>query len=198
MTLIERLFVRGAVAAGTVGAAALLALAPQASAAGTVANDDHSTTSTSTTVRAAEPAPSAACIAARNAFVAALKADVAEDQSERNLARSGADTNDPSEDTTERANFSSLRSAMVKACEAQEPNEQPKPTTSTPSAACTAAKTAVQQFFTQLRATEKAEWANGTEGSAADQTEDKASFAQAKTLFQAMATACGFPTFDRR
>jgi hypothetical protein len=195
MTLIARLFVRGAAAAGTIGTVAMLALAPQPGVAHTFAIDDHSGTSD---IRAAEPAPSAACVAAKNALVAAFKADAAEDTTERNLARSGADTsNDPTEDQAERANVSSLRRALVTACEAQEPAETPKttPTTST-SPACTAAKTALKTFFTQLAATAKAEWTNHTEGTSSDQAEDQAAIAQAKTLFQAAATACGFNRLD--
>ena len=196
MTLIGRWFVRGAGVAGAMGAAAAIALAPQPGFANNIGIDDHTTT-TGTVVRTSEPAPSAACVAARTAFFAALKSDVAEDSSERDLARTGANTNDPTEDKSERANFASLHKAMFSACEAGEsaqPHQAP-----TPTAQCTAAKTALKAFFTQLRATQTAEWANHAEGTTADRTEDQATWTQAKTLFQAMATACGFNrTFDQR
>jgi hypothetical protein len=193
MTLIGRLFVRGVAAAGAIGAAAAIGLAPQPGAATTLTFDQHGgTTSTTSAVRESEPAPSAACVAATSSLFAALKADVSEDASERNLAKTGANTNDPTEDQAEWANFKSLRSAMVKACAPHEAAEKPKPP---PTAACTSAKAALKAFFTQLHATEMAEWANHTEFTDADRAEDQASFAQMKTLFQSVASACGFKPF---
>jgi len=194
MTLIGRLFVRGVGAAGAIGAAAAIALAPQPGVASNLGVDDHTTTHT--VVTTSTPAPSAACVAARSAFFAALKTDVSEDASERDLVKTGANTNDPTEDQAEHANFASLRKAMVAACDPDDATEPQKPA---PTAQCTAAKTALQAFFTQLRTTEKTEWANHTEGTTADRTEDQATWAQAKTLFQNVATACGFTrTFDQR
>jgi len=195
MTLIGRMFVRGAAAASAIGAATVIALAPQPGVAGNIGVDDHTTT-TGTVVRTSEPAPSAACVAARTAFFAALKADVAEDASERDLAKTGANANDATEDQSERANFVALRKAMFSACEpagATQPRQAP-----TPTAQCTSAKTALKAFFTQLRATETAEWANHTEGTAADRAADQASWAQARTLFQNVVSACGFTRFDQR
>lgn len=192
MTLIGRLFVRGAAGAGAIGAALAIALAPQPGVANTIVFDEHSN---GTTVQTSEPAPSAACMAARNAFYAALKADVAEDSSERDLEKTGAATNDPTEDQAEWANFKSLRSALIAACAPQHKTGTTKPT---PTAACTAAKSALQSYLTQLRANQQAEWANHTEGTAADQAEDAASWAQLKTLFHNVATACGFTRFDQR
>src|SRR5579871_4447000 len=125
MTLIGRVFVRGVAAAGAIGAAAAIALAPQAGVAENIGVDDHTTTNT--VVRESEPAPSAACVAARTAFFAALKADVAEDASERDLAKTGANTNDPTEDQSEHANFKALRTAMVAACEPAEATEATEP-----------------------------------------------------------------------
>ncbi len=194
MTLIGRLFVRGAAATGAIGAAAVIALAPQPGVANNIGLDDH--TPTTTVVRTSEPAPSAACVAARTAFFAALKADVTEDASERDLAKTGANTNDPTEDQSEHGNFMSLRNAMVSACEpseATEPHQAPAPT-----AQCTAAKSALKAFFTQLANTDKTEWANHTEWTAADKAEDQAEWAQAKTLLQSVVSACGLPTFDQR
>jgi hypothetical protein len=196
MALIGRLFVRGVMVAGAIGAAAAIALAPQPGVANNIGLDDHSTTGT--VVRTSEPAPSAACVAAKTAFFAALKADVAEDASERDLTKTGTNTTDATEDQTEHANFASLRKAMVTACDPDDA-AQPQHQTPTPTAACTAAKAALKSFFTQRMADEKADWTNGTEGTAADKAEDAAAWAQAKTLFQAAATACGFTkTFDRR
>jgi len=196
MTLIRKLFVRGAAAAGAMGAAAAIALAPQPGIANNIGIYDH-TTATGAVIRTSEPAPSAACVAARTAFFAALKADVAEDASERDLAKTGASTNDATEDQSDRAKFTSLRKAMFSACEpaeAGQPHQAP-----TPTAQCTAAKTALKSFFTQLRTTEMAEWANHTEGTTADRAEDQATWAQAKTLFKNVASACGFTTrFDQR
>src|SRR5436305_3592845 len=153
MTLIGRLFVRGAAAAGAIGAAAALALAPQPGVASNIGIDDHTTTP-GAVVRTSEPAPSGACVAERTAFFAALKADVAEDASERDLAKTGANTNDATEDQSERASFGTLRKAMFSACapaQATPPHQAPAP-----SAQCTAAKSALQAFFTQLRSTEQA------------------------------------------
>jgi len=197
MTLIGRLLVRGASVAGAMGAAAAIALAPQPSVANNIGVDDHTTTTTRAVVRTSEPAPSAACVAARTAFFAALKADLAEDVSERDLAKIGASTNDGTEDESERASFISLGKAMFSACApavATQPNQAPVPT-----AQCTAAKTALKSFFTQVRATETAEWANHTEGTTADLAEDQAAWAEAKTLLQNVASACGVTTrFDQR
>jgi hypothetical protein len=190
MALIGRLLVRGTAAAGAVGAAVVIGLAPQPAVATTLTFDDHGGTTSS--IGTSEPAPSAACFAAKTAFFSALKADVAEDSSERDLAKTGTNTNDPGEDQAERSNFTSLRGAMVKACEPQEATEQGEHQKPAPSAACTSAKSAMVTFFTKLRATEKTEWTNGTEGSTSDMTEDMATFAQLKTLFGAVATACGF------
>jgi hypothetical protein len=103
--------------------------------------------------------------------------------------RTGAATNDPTEDQAEWANFKSLARAMVTACVPQQHTQPPAPTP-----ACTAAKSALQSFLAALRAEQQAEWANHTEFTAADQTEDAASWAQLKTLFHNVATACGFTT----
>lgn len=195
MTLIGRLFVRGAAATGAIGAAMAIALAPQPGVANTIVLDDHSN---GTSVQRLEPAPSAACTAARNAFFAALKADVAEDTSERDLVRTGAATNDPTEDQAEWAGFKPLLSAIATACAPQHRTGTTQPTT-TPTAACIAAKSALKSFLTGLRASQQAELTNHTEGTPADQTEDAANWAQLKTLFHNVATACGFTrSFDAR
>ena len=195
MTSIGRLLVRGALAAGAVSITLAIALAPQAGFA-TTRTLDESAITTHHEIRSVAPAPSAACVSAKNAFIAALKADVAEDATERNLAKTGTNTNDATEDQAEHANFRSLISAMVKACDpdatAEHNKQKPAPT-----AACTSAKAALKSFFTQRAADEKADWASGTEGTAADKAEDMAAWAQQKTLFQAVASACGFSnTFD--
>ena len=192
MTLIGRLLMRGAGAAAATGAAVMIALAPQPGVAITHTVDEHSG---GTDVSTVHQAPSAPCTAARNAFIAALKADVSEDASERDLAKTGTNTNDPTEDQAERAALKPLISAMESACEPNEAGEQPT-NRPAPSAACTSAKAALQAYFTQLRAQAKAEWTNHTEGTDADRTEDQAAFAQLKTLFQTAATACGFTAFD--
>jgi hypothetical protein len=171
----------------------MISLAPQSGAANVQTFDEHDGGTASS--RSSEPAPSAACVAARGGLFSALKADMAEDRSERDLSKAGTNTNDPSEDQGERANFRSLRGAMVKACEAQEASETGEHQKPPPSAACTSAKTALIVFFKQLGATEKTEWANGTEGSAADRTADQATVARLKTLLQTAATACGFDSF---
>ena len=194
MTSIGNLFVRGAAAAGAVGAAVAIALAPQPGVATTIVYDAHSN---GTRVQLSEPTPSAACTAARNSFFGALKADVAEDSSERNLVKTGAATNDPTEDQAEWANFRSLAHTMFTACAPQQPGSTTTPPPA-PSAACIAAKTALKTFLTQLRTEQQAEWTNHTEGTASDRNEDAASWAQLKTLFQNVATACGFTRFDQR
>ncbi len=185
MIRIGRLVGRAAAAAGGIGAAAAITLAPQPGLANHLAIDEHSGDAG---VRTAEPAPSAACVAAVNAFKAALKADVTEDTSERALAKTGANTNDPAEDATEKATLAPLRTAVASACGAKEAAQEPR---TAPSATCTSAKTALKTFLTSFRAEEMSEATNGEEGTTADRTEDAASFAQLKTLWQATATACG-------
>lgn len=194
MALIGRLFVRGAAGAAAIAASVAIALAPQPGVASTIVFDEHSN---GTSVQTVEQAPSAACTAARNAFFTALKADMAEDSSERDLVKTGAATNDPTEDKAEWANFKSLRGAIVAACATQARTGIQQPVT--PTAACTTAKSALKSFLTGLRASQQAEWTNHTEGTASDQAEDAANWAQLKTLFRNVATACGFTqTFDRR
>jgi hypothetical protein len=184
MIRIRRLVGRSVAAAGAIGAAAAIALFPQPGLANHLTFDEHSN---GAAVSTSEPAPSAACVAAQNAFKAALKADVAEDATERDLAKTGTNPNDPTEDTAEKANFKTLRTAMVAACEPQEAQEHP---TSTP--ACTAARASLKSFISAFRSEEKAEEAGGGEGTDADRSEDAGQIAQLKSLFQAAASACGF------
>ena len=188
MTLIGRLVLRSVTAAGTIGAAAALALAPQPGLASHSAIDEHSN---GTISGSSAQAPSAACVAATNSFKAALQADVTEDTTERNLERSGTNTNDPTEDQAEKANFKPLHAAVEAACEPNEATEHEK-TRPPATPACTAAKQTLKNFMTSARAEELAEANDGTEGTPADKTEDAAMWAQAKTLFQNLATACGF------
>jgi hypothetical protein len=129
------------------------------------------------------PAPSAACVAARQAIGSARAADRIEDQSE-NAA------NDATEDQTEKADLKVLWTNLASACWGA---ALTKPAAvSPPSSGCVAAKTALQNALIAEKAHEAAEANSGTEHTAADWQEDQADFAAFKPLWQAAASACGF------
>ncbi len=129
------------------------------------------------------PAPSAACVAARQAIGSARAADRIEDQSE-NAA------NDATEDQTEKADLKTLWTNLASACWGAAVS---KPAAvSPPSSGCVAAKTALQNALIAEKAHEAGEANSGTEHTAADWQEDQADFAAFKPLWQAAASACGF------
>ena len=104
---------------------------------------------------------SADCTAAINAIKTAVRADAAEDNSERQAARANPTAaEDPSEDTAERANMRALFSAARTACAPAITSEasEPKETAFAPSAACTAAIQALKAAWAQGRPTTAAQW----------------------------------------
>ncbi len=145
----------------------------------------------------------AACQAAITALKNYALADQAEDTSERQMARLNEDeTNeallaagDKTEDQTERTQVQPLFAAAETACE-------PVTTTTTttqPSAACTAAQTALKNFNTGDRAEDlnerqtarAAEDNEDAQATAAAKAEDQSERAQLKPLQMAVAQACG-------
>jgi len=129
------------------------------------------------------PAPSAACVAARQAIGSARAADRIEDLNE-NAA------NDATEDQTEKADLKVLWTNLASACWGAAVT---KPAAvSPPSSGCIAARTALQNALIAEKAHEAAEANSGTEHTAADWQEDQADFAAFKPLWQAAASACGF------
>jgi hypothetical protein len=129
------------------------------------------------------PAPSAACVAARQAIVTARAADRVEDLSE-NAA------NEATEDPTERADLKALWTNLASACWGAAVTK-PAPV-SPPSSGCVAAKTALKNALIAEKAHEAAEASSSTEHTAADWQEDQADFAAIKPLWKAAAAACGF------
>jgi hypothetical protein len=127
----------------------------------------------------------AACTSARQAFDAARAKDKAEDTPERASATSDPNfkTTDVAEDKAEMAAMKPLADAVRTACGFTKP---------TPSAQCTAALQTAKATFAADRTEDTAEKTAGTEGSAADVTEDKAEMAKLGTLWNSIRTACGF------
>jgi len=171
-----------------VGAVMALALAP----APVSAEDSHSTlprTAPRLTFMAIATAPSAACLAARQALVTAWTNDRDEDTAERQAAKlAGADPIvDVNEDKTERAALMALWDTARSTCAAE-----PVKPIAAPTSACVAAKTALKNALLAAVTAEKAEQSSSSENTAADLTEDKAEFAALKPLWTAVGTACGF------
>ena len=146
------------------------------------------------TAVAAEPAPSAACVAARQAIVTARADDRNEDMSEKLAAgQPGADqTKDVSEDKTEKAARVALWDTVRTACAETKATEAAEPPATPPSSACVSAKQALKNALVAEKAHEMSEKGTTTEHSSADRQEDQAEFAAIKSLWQKAATACGF------
>jgi hypothetical protein len=193
--------IRKLVGIGT-GASALCVMALVVASASVLAHASDQTVreaASARTLAAAEPAPSADCVAARQAIATARLDDRTEDASEKLDAAA-----DVSEDQKERAAMKALWVTARTACgEQPEAAEAPKPAAASAAAAtdaCSAAKTALKNALVAEKAHEKAEKGTVAEHSAADRQEDQAEFAQIKSLWQAAATACGFGSghgFDR-
>jgi hypothetical protein len=184
------------------GAAALCAMALVVASASVMAHGADQSAREAASARtqsAAEAAPSAACVAARQAIANARLDDRAEDSNEKLDA--AADVN---EDKLERAAMKALWETARTACgpqpDATEATEPAKSTTP-PTDACVAAKTALKNAVVAWKANEASEKGTITEHSSADRQEDQAEFTQIKSLGQAAAAACGFGSgehgFDR-
>jgi hypothetical protein len=171
--------------AGALSAAIALALA----SAPVVAEESHSSPVKFTpkfTFVATAAAPSAACLAARQALVTGWTKDQDEDTAERQAAKLAGATpaRDVDEDKAERAAWKALSDATKTACAGQ-------PATPA-SSACVSAKAALKSALTAAKAAEQAEKASGAEASASDKAEDKAERAALKPLWTAVKTNCGF------
>ena len=139
------------------------------------------------TFQVAAPAPSADCIAAKQAIVSARAADRSEDMDESAAA-------DATEDQTERTALKALWTKLISAC-APQLAAVTKPTSAQlTSSACVTAKTNLKNAITAERAHEMSEANSGTERTSADWQEDQAEFATIKSLFTTAAAACGFTT----
>jgi len=126
--------------------------------------------------------PTASCATARQALDAAKAKDKAEDAAELTAGKPA----DATEDASEMAAFKPLITAAIKACGFTKP---------APSAACVAAMQAVKAAITKEQGEDAAERTAGTEGSAADTSEDQAERAQLSPLLSSIRTACGFGSF---
>lgn len=152
----------------------------------------------------AEATPSPACVAAVNAVKAALASDRAEDTLETANATPDTETGaEQTEDASESAALKPLFAAIATACGPfiGEKHRIVKPSTSTPpTPQCVAAIQALKAAFAQQRAEAQAEFASGTEDTAADLSEDQAARAQFTSLFSAVKAACGTSwfTWDQR
>jgi len=128
------------------------------------------------------------CTAALQAVDAARTQDQTEDASERAIAKTAAsEAADLNEDTSERAALKPLFAAVAAACGPQ--RLAPKVGTA-PTSQCVAAQQALKAQIAKDKAENVGE--AGTEGTAADMTEDKAEMAQIFSLMKNIGTACGF------
>jgi len=170
------------IASMAVAVVAALAVAPATASAHWTPQPEANQTGTVGFVLAL-PAPSAACVAARQAIGSARAADRIEDLNE-------TAANDATEDQTEQADLKTLWTNLASACWGAAVT---KPAAvSPPSSGCVAAKTALQNALIAEKAHEAAEANSGTEHTAADWQEDQAGFAAFKPLWQAVMAACGF------
>jgi len=130
----------------------------------------------------AQPTPSAACTAARQALKTAQGADATEDASERAAAKTNPDeAADSAEDKTEKAAMKTLRDAVRQACEPQKP---------APSAQCVAARQALKDAKAQDRIEDKSE-KDSHPSADADKVEDQTEKKLLAALRKAEAAACG-------
>ncbi len=140
--------------------------------------------STESFTPSAATAPSAACVAARNAVTAALAKDRSEDVAEK--AAPTIPASDLTSDATEKSVMKALRTQVHTACAGQ-----PK---TPPTAACLAAKQAVKDAQTAEKGEDTAEKSSSIEKSVADQAEDKKEAATLKPITDAQHTACSTTT----
>ena len=183
MSLIRKLSMIGAGAAGLCAVAAFAVAPVSALAEGSHGSQPRAASTESFTPSAATT-PSAACVAARNAVTAALAKDRSEDAGEK--AATGVPASDVNSDATEKSVMKALGTAVHTACAGQ-----PK---TAPTAACLAAKQAVKDAQTAEKGEDTAEKSSSTEKSAADQSEDKKEAATLKPITDAQHTACSTTT----
>jgi hypothetical protein len=137
----------------------------------------------------ASVAPSPQCTDAVNALKAALVSDRSEDSLEAANAAGDTETGaELTEDNNEKAALKPLVTAVESACGGELHEVLAPPVPKTP--ACQSALTALKNAFVADRAEDQAELSNGTEGTAADQTEDQNEFAAKAKLWADVRTAC--------
>lgn len=195
MHSIRKFVGRGILALG-IGVIVALAIAVQSGQAARV-NDavqvPTSTTATQTSIHlnfTTPSSPSPACTTAMGRLQAQVASDVAEDVTERSTNASDTEAGaDATEDSTERAAFKPLIAAIVAAC-GTTPREGHKAPIVAKTPACAAALQALKAGFAQARTQQMAEFANGSEATAADQAEDQAEAAHLQSLWGAVKTAC--------
>jgi hypothetical protein len=189
MNPIRKLAVIGSAGAGVCTVIAL-ALAPASVLAHDRSFSDSKPAAGAEFVFTAPPA-TPECQAAWQALTDWRVADRREDMEEK-LAKQqpGYDpAADVAEDAQERATVKGLWEAIRAACAPQA--AAAVTAVSPPSDACVAAKQAFKDAITAQAAREKAERANGTEGTAADAASDKQEAASLKALWDAKHAACG-------
>lgn len=137
----------------------------------------------------ASVAPSPQCADAVNALRAALAKDKAEDGLEAANASGDTETGaELTEDNNEKAALKPLVTAAESACGGELHEVEAPPVPKTP--ACQSALTALKNAFAADRTEDQAELANGTEGTAADLTEDQNEHAAKDRLWTAVRAAC--------
>jgi len=137
----------------------------------------------------ASVAPSQQCIDAVNALRAALAKDKEEDGLEAANASGDTETGaDLTEDANEKAALKPLVTAAGSACGGELHQVGAPPVPKTP--VCQSALTALKSAFAADRAEDQAELSNGTEGTAADQTEDQNEGAAKAKLWADVRAAC--------
>ncbi len=199
MHSIRKFVGRGTLALG-IGASVALAVAVQSGQAARP-NDAMQVealapvTQTSIHLNFTATSPSPACTSAIGQIQAAVAKDVTEDLSERSANTTDTETGaDQAEDTSERAALKPLIAAVVAACGTTREGDKAPPVVINKSPACTAALQALKAALAADRATAEAEFTNGTEGTAADQSQDQAAFAQLQSLWAAVKAACSTGT----
>jgi ABC-type transport system involved in cytochrome bd biosynthesis fused ATPase/permease subunit len=174
----------GSVAAG-LGAVIAIALLPETALAHEW-NGPDSKPASGQTLAQALAALSPECQTTVQALADWRVNDRREDMDEK-LSQQSPTFDDVNEDKQERATVMGLWDKIRAAC-------APQVTTAgaLPSDACVAAKQQFKDAVTAQFAREKAERANGTEGNAADATNDKQEAAHLKALWDAKHAACGW------
>jgi hypothetical protein len=174
----------GSVAAG-LGAVIAIALLPETALAHEWNGPESKPASGQTLAQALAALPPG-CQAAVQALADWRVADRSEDMDEK-LSQQSPTFDEVKEDQQERATVMGLWDNIRAACAPQATSAG-----APPSDACVAAKQRFKDAVTAQFAREKAERANGTEGNAADATNDKQEAAQLKALWDAKHAACGW------
>jgi hypothetical protein len=192
MKSIRKFAAIGSVAAG-VGAAIALALLPATALAHEWVWSDSKPAEGNAFGRVLA-APSAECQTALQKLADWRVADRREDMDEK-LAKQAASydpASDVKEDADEKATVKALWDGIRAACA---PQTAAAVTAAPPASdACVAAKQAFKDAMAAQIAREKAEKANGTEGTPTDATLDKQEAAQLKALWDQKHAVCGSPT----